>query len=319
MGKEIGLIIPAYNAHNTIKKLLHSICLFNFLEKVDVLLVDDASDNNYNYLKDLFPEISLEILTLEKNHGPGYARNIGIKWAIEKKIPYIMFSDADDYFININFWSEITEEEKINNDLFIFNFLDEGIKANIRDIDVWCFAKIYKTEIIEKNSIYFSENYSNEDVIFNFIYFSMVKNAYMSSSPIYFWHFRENSLSRTDNYIYDSVAGLAYNLTKAFLKHKNDIPETKKISMIINRMIRLYYHVNELLNYYPNMLQGPNQDEKILKSLKYFYDNCYKPLQDKITINQIFQEFDEINSGNDILHHFVWIDYFTFLRIIDEY
>ena len=66
MGKEIGLIIPAYNAHNTIKKLLHSICLFNFLEKVDVLLVDDASDNNYNYLKDLFPEISLEILTLEK-------------------------------------------------------------------------------------------------------------------------------------------------------------------------------------------------------------------------------------------------------------
>ena len=147
----------------------------------------------------------------------------------------------------------------------------------------------------------------------------MVKNAYMSSSPIYFWHFRENSLSRTDNYIYDSIAELAYNLTEAFLKHKDDIPETKKISMIINRMIRLYYHVNELLNYYPNMLQGPNQDEKILKSLKYFYDNCYKPLQDKITINQIFQEFDEINSGNDILHHFVWIDYFTFLRIIDEY
>ena len=303
MGKEIGLIIPAHNAHSTIKKLLHSVCLFNFLEKVDVLLVDDASDNDYNYLKDLFPEISLEILTLEENHGPGYARNIGIKWAIEKKIPYIMFSDADDYFININFWSEITEEEKINNDLFIFDFLDEGIKANVRDIDVWCFAKIYKTEIIEKNNIYFS----------------MVKNAYMSSSPIYFWHFRENSLSRADNYIYDSVAELAYNLTKAFLKHKNDIPETKKISMIINRMIRLYYHVNELLNYYPNMLQGPNQDEKILKSLKYFYDNCYKPLQDKITINQIFQEFDEINSGNDILHHFVWIDYFTFLRIIDEY
>ena len=136
MGKEIGLIIPAYNAHNTIKKLLHSICLFNFLEKVDVLLVDDASDNNYNYLKDLFPEISLEILTLEKNHGPGYARNIGIKWAIEKKIPYIMFSDADDYFININFWSEITEEEKKNNDLFIFNYLEKGIKTNIRDIDV---------------------------------------------------------------------------------------------------------------------------------------------------------------------------------------
>ena len=79
MNKEIGLIIPAYNAHNTIKKLLHSICLFNFLEKVDVLLVDDASDNDYNYLKDWIPENSVEILTLEENHGKAYARKICIK------------------------------------------------------------------------------------------------------------------------------------------------------------------------------------------------------------------------------------------------
>jgi len=319
MNKEIGLIIPAYNSHNTIRKLLHSICLFDFLDKIDVLIIDDASTEKYDYLKDTFPEISLEILCLNENHGPGYARNIGINWAIEKEIPYIMFADADDYFININFWSEIKEEEKINNDLFIFNFLDEGIRASVRDIDVWCFAKVYKTEIIKNNNIYFSENYSNEDVIFNFIYFSQVKNAYISNTPIYFWYFRENSLSRTENYIYDSISELAYNLTDAFLKHQKNIPENKKTSMIINRMIRLYYHVNELLNYYPNMLQGPNQDKKILKALKSFYENCYKPLQDKISINQIFQEFDEINSGNDILHHFVWIDYFTFLRIIDEY
>ena len=41
MNKEIGLIIPAYNAHDTIKKLLHSICMFSFVDKVDILLFDD--------------------------------------------------------------------------------------------------------------------------------------------------------------------------------------------------------------------------------------------------------------------------------------
>ena len=53
MGKEIGLIIPAYNAHDTIKKLLHSICMFSFVDKVDILLVDDNSEKDYEYLQNI--------------------------------------------------------------------------------------------------------------------------------------------------------------------------------------------------------------------------------------------------------------------------
>ena len=165
MNKEIGLIIPAYNAHDTIKKLLHSICMFSFVDKVDILLVDDNSEKDYEYLQNIFQDLNLTIIRLEKNYGPGYARNLGINWAIEKRLPYLMFADADDYFINIDFWDKISDEHKKNNDLFIFNFIDEGAGGQIKDIDVWCFAKIYKREIIEKYKIYFSENYSNEDVI----------------------------------------------------------------------------------------------------------------------------------------------------------
>ena len=318
MNKEIGLIIPAYNAHDTIKKLLHSICMFSFVDKVDILLVDDNSEKDYEYLQNIFQDLNLTIIRVEKNYGPGYARNLGINWAIEKRLPYLMFADADDYFINIDFWDKISDEHKKNNDLFIFNFIDEGAGGQIKDIDVWCFAKIYKREIIEKYKIYFSENYSNEDVIFNFIYLSMVENAYISGTPIYFWHFRVNSLSRTPDYIYNSMSELAINLTNSYLAHEKHIPEKKKNPMIINRMARLYYHINELLYHYPNMLQGEYKDDKLIKSIKYFYDKCYAPIEDKITINDIIREFDEINNGNDILHHFVWIDYFTLLRLLKE-
>ena len=317
MGKEIGLIIPAYNAHNTIKKLLHSICLFNFLEKVDVLLVDDASDNNYNYLKDLFPEISLEILTLEENHGPVYARNIGIKWAIEKKISYIMFSDADDYFININFWSEITEEEKINNDLFIFDFLDE-MECNVKDLDVWPFGKIYKTDVIINNYIEFPNSYCNEDVVFNFIYYSCIKNMYVNNTTIYFWKNTPNSLSRTKDYLYHSYPSLITDLTDAFYSHKEIIPKEKIKSMVINRIIRLYYYLNELLFIYPNILKKTNDfDKSIFKALHYFYTYCYKTVEEDISINDILQNFKEINNG-DIITSFTWINFLDFLNIIKE-
>ena len=37
-----------------------------------------------------------------------------------------------------------------------------------------------------------------------------------------------------------------------------------------------------------------------------------------VEIQNNYTIFDEINSGNDILHHFVWIDYFTLLRLLKE-
>lgn len=316
--KEIGLVIPSYNAHDTIRKLLHSICVFTFVSTVDVLIVDDYSDKPYDYLKEAFPELNLEIIRLEKNYGPGHARNLGINWAIERGLPFLMFADADDFFINCNFWNIIPQEKKEERGLFVFNFFDEQHHANIKDLDVWCFSKIYKTEIIKKNKIYFSENYSNEDVIFNFVYLGVTESVYVDTSIIYYWHDRPKSLSRSEGYCYDTIPELVRNLNDAFIKYQNCFSDERKICMITNRMIRLYYHVNELLTTHPNMLEGKERDNNLCEALKYFYNNCYAPLESKISVEQIFQEFEEINQGNDILSHFTWIDYFSFLKIIKE-
>ena len=45
MEKEIGIIIPAYHAHDTIQRLLHSISIFSFIDKVAVCIVDDCDDD----------------------------------------------------------------------------------------------------------------------------------------------------------------------------------------------------------------------------------------------------------------------------------
>lgn len=310
----LGLIIPAYNAHDTIQKLLHSICMFDFVERTHVLIVDDFSERDYEYLRGQFPDLSLEILRLEENHGPGYARNVGIDWCVEMGFPFVTFADSDDYFIKNDFWDVIEEEDKEKNDLFIFSFYDSGSQCSLKDFDVWCFGKIYRTSILKENNIRFSENYSNEDVVFNFIYLSSVENVWMAETPIYYWFFRLGSLSRTEGYIYDTIIELTDNLVLAFQKHRAKIKEERVIPMIVNRMIRLYYHFNELIFEHPELLDTEPADNEVLKGIQNFYNNCYKEFEEKITLENVMTEFREINAGNDIYSGFVWIDYYNFLK-----
>lgn len=319
---KIGLIIPAYNAHSTIKKLFHSIAMFDFLSKIEVCLIDDKSDYSYDYLYGLFPEINLTIIKNTHNCGPGYSRNRGIEWAIKKDLPFIMFADADDYFINFDFWSNISQSDKQNNSFFTFRFYDEKGKLFLTDADVWSFGKVYCTSIIKEQNIRFSENYSNEDVVFNFIYFNFNYSIYNSNLIIYQWVNTENSLSRTENYDYNSYSELINNLTNAFLKHKESLPKKRISLMILNRTIRLFFYFNDLLFSKPNLL---NKNDKALKnqeiwqSLHNYYINCYKPYEKSFSQTDIIKNFNEIYCGNNgSSSQYLWLDYQTFIKKIKE-
>ena len=318
MEKEIGIIIPAYHAHDTIQRLLHSISIFSFIDKVAVCIVDDCDELNYDYLKNKFDNLDIIIFRNKENSGPGFSRNVGIQWARKNKIPFIMFADADDYFLNFDFWDKISDEEKTSNQYFIFNFFNDEMGCNVKDIDIWPFGKIYKTDVIINNYIEFPNSYSNEDVVFNFIYYSCIESMYVNNTTIYFWKNTPNSLSRTKDYLYHSYPSLITDLTDAFYSHKEIIPKEKIKPMVINRTIRLYYYLNELLFIYPNILKKTNDfDKSIFEALHYFYINCYKTVEEDICINDILQNFKEINNG-DIITSFTWINFLDFLNIIKE-
>lgn len=320
LNDNIAIVIPAYNAHATIKKLFHSIALFSFLDKVQVCLIDDNSNQPYDYLYALFPEIKLTILKNKENKGPGYSRNQGIQWVINKEIPFIMFADADDYFINFNFWEKTPKQNKEENTLFLFRFYDEQDDLFCTDVDVWSFGKIYKTNLIKNYNIYFSNNYSNEDVIFNFIYFNSNISIYKSDLIIYHWTNTKNSLSRTENYDYNSFSELIDNLIEAFLSHKEQLPKNRIKLMILNRLVRLYYYLNELLGTVPTLKNSETEkDKKIWKSLNNYYHKCYKLIEEDVTQKDILFIFNEINQGNNaFIQDFIWMDFYSFLNKIKE-
>ncbi|MHB8978760.1 MAG: glycosyltransferase family 2 protein [Trichloromonadaceae bacterium] len=93
---QVSVIIPCYRCVDTIGRAVASVATQS-LRPVEVILVEDCSgDNTLEALYKLQEEYGdnwIKIIPLEKNGGPGEARNSGWKVATQ---PLIAFLDADD-------------------------------------------------------------------------------------------------------------------------------------------------------------------------------------------------------------------------------
>jgi glycosyltransferase involved in cell wall biosynthesis len=88
----VSVIIPFFNRKEYLGQTLLS--LRNEAIEKEIILVDDASRDNWQDIVELCPEEQL--VTLPVNRGPGAARNRGVALA---KGEYIYFLDSDDLLV----------------------------------------------------------------------------------------------------------------------------------------------------------------------------------------------------------------------------
>lgn len=187
MNYKISIIIPVYNAENSLKRCVDSIINQSIgFDNIELILVDDNSKDNSREIIQDYCNVYENIVGvfLEENHGfPGFGRNIAIKKATAN---YIMFIDNDDEYT-----PEICEklyENMISNDADLVqcnhihkdgintvyisipesekgvdSFLDGDIIQHITTL-VW--DKIFKRSIILENNIRFIEDAFGEDDLF---------------------------------------------------------------------------------------------------------------------------------------------------------
>jgi teichuronic acid biosynthesis glycosyltransferase TuaG len=93
----VSIVMPAYQAEDTIKKALLSIVEQSFHDWELLLIVDAATDNTLSLAKAVAASnIRIRLIGSKKNRGVIRTRNIGIRLA---KGRFLAFCDADDWWL----------------------------------------------------------------------------------------------------------------------------------------------------------------------------------------------------------------------------
>jgi len=278
--KKIDVIIPAFKAQETIIRTLSSIVMQSIVENIKVIIVNDADGIGYKKYVDMFKD-SLDIteITLEKNGGPGVARQLGID---KTNSPFFTCIDADDTFSNA-FSLEILLKNIENLPQFIMvsgAFIEQQLNLKFithsQDL-VWMFGKLYRRSFIQKYGIKFNETRANEDNGFNTwirLIASPEEKINFITDTVYFWHYKEDSITRINNcqYSYDqSFVGYTDNMIWAIKNAKKSKPFNNYIDMwSIQCMAQLYIY------YYQTVKRDPRFIEQNFKYCKKFYNEIFK-------------------------------------------
>lgn len=241
----LTVIIPTHNSEKFIEKLLQ--CLDNqTYSDFCILVVDDCSIDNTVLLIKNYPmrKSKISLIELNDNHGVSYCRNIGIKNATT---PYLTFIDHDDW-IDLNtyencriFFSQsadiinyglsydyddfmMTEKKYIYKKSFCL-FGDYALKIyghTIHDeikITPIVNNKIYRTDFLQKNGIYFNEGirYQEDDI---FTFKTLISAGLVAFTADCYYHYFQNPESAlhmvSDTSINHFV--LSYSDLQKFLK-----------------------------------------------------------------------------------------------------
>ncbi len=290
----IDIIIPAYNAAATLPRTLASIASQSIVGDVDVTIVDDCStEQYYDIIQNFSPYISINLLILPKNGGPGVARQHGIDHTSN---PYIAFVDADDTFygsFSLQAMRQALDSDPVSHTIagtFYEVRGEYGDKPTFvphRQDTVWMFGKLYRREFLERYAIRFNPamSRSNEDSGFNMLLRLCGGNEEkigFIEDEVYYWHDNPDSITRRDNrdYCYNqSFVGYAANMIYALENAMKRRPEN--MDMIRLWAVRIMCILYEY--YIETLARAPQYAGQNFDACREYYERIFKRFESDVT------------------------------------
>ena len=206
---KVSIIMPSYNSEHYISKTIDSI-LSQTVQDWELIIIDDcSSDNSNKVINSYISKCSqIKLIQLEKNMGPAFSRNRGIK---EAQGRYIAFLDSDDVWMKHKLEKQLAfmQEKNAAISFTAYNLIDE--KQNLLKIGVFeiplkvnysqllknnvigCSTVIYDTNKLKK--ILFPEIKKRQDYALWLLILRKVDYAYGLNEPLTDYTLRENSVS----------------------------------------------------------------------------------------------------------------------------
>ena len=175
----LSVIIPVYNAENTISGMLDSI-LSQSVEKIEIICVDDGSTDASPAILEEYRQAHGEVRIVSiPNSGPGTARNEGIRMAEGE---YLTFCDADDLLPEgaLKTLLKLAEDGVPDVVSGKYTRVDRNRKVNALKTSIektageayrflkqgGCYARLYRTAFLRDHEICFPPSRQAEDRLF---------------------------------------------------------------------------------------------------------------------------------------------------------
>lgn len=227
----VSIIIPTYNAKQTIAKCLDSIINQTY-KNIEIIIIDDGSqDGTAEWIESNYKEEQKVKLIKQENQGPSAARNNGMR---QVNGQYILFVDSDD-FLSQNFIEEILKDYKSNmlnggchnsiakNKVKPNNQIDAVGKTMYIDIvsgkiGGFICGYLFERELI--TDLKFDTNIKfMEDVSFLLAYCQRVGGIHFVPNAAYYYVYNSNGLSKSKEKVLKNIKymDIAVNQIEKFL------------------------------------------------------------------------------------------------------
>lgn len=263
----VSIIVPVYNAENTLEKCLDSLTAQTY-KNIEILLVNDGScDSSVEICREYCRKNAQFHLLSQMNSGPASARNNGIDHACGK---YIYFVDADDYIEPQAIEKLVDAAEKYEAEMVICSYFVEtpdsisvphtyftssklftgeecrALSERLIDdtspgrIPPYSWVRMIRRECLNNPRIRYEDGMiRSEDFHFYVRLQFRLNRIYVMSEPLY--HYVEVKTSITHTYVpkyWDSVKKIYMSLLEMLPCNEN-IQEKMKIMFLNRTMIAL--------------------------------------------------------------------------------
>lgn len=303
MQPKISIVVPVYNVEIYLRECLDSL-INQTLEDIEIICVNDGStDSSPQILEEYASKDSRIKIFHQENQGVSAARNLGIKNVTSE---YLMFVDSDDW-IELNALEILykTIKEK-NSDILLFSYFncrgylikkderlrtivriaqDENIKFNdyykeLFDAPLLVCGKLYKTEFIHKNNIFYNLDISCcEDRIFSIEAYINAESISVLDKGFYYYRLNaEQSLSKNSSITLS-------NTYETIELYKKIIYSSEKIKNKDDIFLASLNNVAKLIIWYFNSIYNIASKKKNIKYIK-LIEEKYKPYRKKDEISK---------------------------------
>lgn len=216
---DVSVIVTTYNAEDTVNRAVSSLLHKPFMERIEVIIVDDCSKDGTPQIIQSIAEKNdnVKVILLDKNTGsPSEPRNVGMRNATGE---YITFLDDDDW-LDVKNLLELVQYAKANGLECVKGYLSvvdkKGVTISNRIVDrkyntiikdilaqqSTTIDVVLKREFLVKHQIAFDKSYKiGEDTLFYAECFSKnPKIEYVDKSYYFYNKSRGVELSTTQQY-----------------------------------------------------------------------------------------------------------------------